>query len=261
MYPVLFNIGPVSVYSFGLLLSIGLIFGVYYAWKQGRASNLAEEKLLDTSILVILGGLVGSRILYVWSNWPSFVDDLLAVPQFWKGGLSFWGALIGGVITILILSRRLHWPAGSLFDLAAPSVAIGASFGYVGALLNGSAFGAETTWAWGIRLQGLPGLRNPSQLLEAGLQLVLLLVLLRLRPRAPFAGFLALTYLTLYSIGRFGLEFLRGDATLVLGRISQAQIFSLFVGTVSLLLLYLRLARLQGSWRVSIRRILARSNS
>lgn len=252
MLPVITTIGPLTIYSFGLLLGIGLLAGTYYVWKHGRAASLPEERLLDGVLVTVVGGLVGARILYVLSNLGLYTEDLVSAAAFWKGGLSWWGAILGGVLTILFLSRKFRWPAGQMFDLAAPAVALGAFFGYIGAFLNGSSYGGETDFIWGVREQGLSGLRHPSQLLEAGLQALILVILLRFRKRAPFAGFLALNYLILYSIGRFVLEFFRGDQTHLLGPFSQAHLISVIVGTICLLLLYLRLARLQGSWRVNI---------
>lgn len=260
MLPILFNLGPVTVYSFGLLLALGLLFGVYYVWSHGLDAALPEEKLLDRAIIVVIAGLLGARLLYVFSNLGLYSDDWISVLSFWNGGLSFWGAILGGAVAVRVIAGRFHWPAGSLFDLAAPALALGASFGYIGALLQGSAYGGETTFAWGVRLQGLAGLHHPSEILEALLQLGIFFFLLRLRKKAPFGGFLALIYLILYSFGRFVLEFLRGDQTHLLGPFSQAHLLSLVVGTTAVALLYLRLARLQGSWRVDIRRAIPRSN-
>lgn len=252
MFPVLVNIGPLTIYSFGLLLGLGLLAGTYYVWKNGRAASLPEERLLDVTFLTILGGLIGARTLYVLSNLSLYTEEYLSVLFFWQGGLSFWGGVLGGVITILLLSRKFRWPAGQLFDLAAPAFALGGIFGYIGAFLNGSAYGGETGFIWGVPQQGLIGARHPSQILEALLQLLIFVMLLRFRKRAPFTGFLALIYLVSYSLGRFILEFLRGDQTHLTGPFSQAHMISILVGTLALLLLYLRLARLRGSWRVNI---------
>lgn len=252
MFPVLANFGPLTIYSFGLLLGLGLLAGTYHVWKHGRAASLPEERLLDGTFLTVLGGLAGARALYVLSNLPLYAEDLLSVIYFWKGGLSFWGALLGGVLTIMLLSRKFRWPSGQMFDLAAPAVALGSFFGYIGAFLNASSYGGETAFIWGIPQQGLTGLRHPSQLLEAVLQLIIFITLVRARKNRPFAGYLAILYLSFYSLGRFILEFFRGDQTHLTGPLSQAHFISVFVGTICLLLLYLRLARLRGSWRVNI---------
>lgn len=252
MLPVLANFGPLTIYSFGLFLGIGLVIGTYSVWKHGRSASLPEERLLDVTFLTVLGGLIGARLLYVLSNPTLYAEEFVTALYFWQGGLSYWGAILGGVLTIFLVSRKFRWPAGQLFDLAAPAVAMGSIFGYIGAFLNGSAYGEETGFIWGISQQGLVGARHPSQILEALLQLGILVALLRFRTRAPFAGFLALTYLILYSLGRFMLEFFRGDQTHLTGPFSQAHMISILVGTVAALLLYLRLARLRGSWRVNI---------
>jgi phosphatidylglycerol---prolipoprotein diacylglyceryl transferase len=255
MFPTIATIGPVTIYSFGLLLGLGLIFATYYVWKHGRPTSLSEEQVLDTAFLTILGGLVGARLLFVLSNLSQFTEDPALAWQFWKGGLSFWGAILGGTMVIFILARRLRWPAGSLFDLAAPALALGSFFGYIGAFLAGSAYGAVTDAPWGVRLLGLDGLRQPTQLIDAIWQLLIFIILIRIRPRSPFYGFLAFLYLILYSLERFLVEFWRGDRTYVWGGISQGQAIAILVGGASILLLYLRLARLQGSWRINISRI------
>lgn len=256
MYPVLATLGTVTVYSFGLFLALGLLFGTYQVWKYGRLFSLPEEKLLDGTLIVVLSGLVGARLLYVASNPTAFAEDPWSAAAFWRGGLSFWGALIGGMVAIRIIASRFHWPAGNLFDLAAPAVALGSFFGYIGALLNGSAYGAQTDFVWGIKIPGLEGMRHPTQVIEALLQLALFVFLISIRRKVPFAGFLGFIYIIVYSMGRFVVEFLRGDQTDVLGPLSQAQLVSLLLGVAATLLLYLRIARLQGSWRVDIRRIL-----
>lgn len=258
MFPILAYIGPLTIYSFGLFLGLGLLFGTYYVWKNGRAASLPEERLLDVTFLTITGGLVGARLLYVLSNLNLYSEESIGVLYFWQGGLSFWGAILGGVLTILIASRKFRWSSGQLFDLAAPAVALGSIFGYIGAFLNASAYGGETDFIWGIPQQGLVGARHPSQILEALLQLFIFVILLRFKRKSPFAGFLSLIYLVIYSLGRFILEFLRGDQTHLIGPFSQAHMISILVGTLSLLLIYLRLARIQGSWRVNIWKELAR---
>lgn len=250
MIPTLLSIGPVSVYSYGLFLAIGLLVGVYYAWKRGVTSGITDERILDICFLAIIGGLIGSRIWYVASNWNFFVDDPVVALQFWNGGLSYFGALLGGLVTLLVLALRFKISYGQLADIVAPATAVGSIIGQLGAFLGGVAYGAQTSFFWGVPMQGLAGLRNPSQLLEAVLQLGILLFLLRIRKRVPFAGFLVLSYLLLYALGRFGLEFLRGDQTRGLGPFSQAHLASLLLGVVALMLIYLKLARLRGSWHI-----------
>lgn len=232
-------------------MALGLLVGTYYVWREGRRTGLTDEKVLDAALLVIAGGLIGARVLYVLSNLPFFLEEPGSAFAFWQGGLSFWGALVGGIMTIFISAKKIGWPLGAMLDVAAPALALGSFFGYIGALLGGSSYGGETSLPWGVRVEGLPGLHHPSQLLEALVQLGLFWLLLRLRSKGPFSGYLALVYLVLYSIARFGLEFLRGDQTHLVGPFSQAHLLSLLIGAGAAVLLYLRLARLQGSWRAN----------
>ena len=258
MFPILFSIGGINIYSFGLFTLIGIIFALYYVWKNGRGTALSEEKIIDAALVTILGGIIGARLLYVFSNFSNYSYDLAQILAIYKGGLSFWGAVLGGFVTLIFVSRRLRFPFLSLLDLATPALAIGATFGYIGAFLAGSSYGAATNFFWGVPQIGLSGKHNPSQLLEAAFQLVIFILIIRFKKRAPFSGFIVLCYLVIYSIGRFFLEFLRGDQTIVWGFLSQAQIFSLVIGLFSLGLLYLRVARSQGTWAVNPRNVLRR---
>jgi phosphatidylglycerol---prolipoprotein diacylglyceryl transferase len=258
MLPVLFSFGPVKLYSFGLMMVLAFLVSAYWVWKSTRGSSLGEERVLDAAVLTILGGLAGARILFVLSNPQIFMEDLWQALAVFKGGLSFWGAIIGGMVVLAIIARRYRYPVMQFLDLAAPATAIGASIGYIGAFLGGSSYGAVTGLSWGVEMVGLTGKRHPSQLLEALLQVVILVVLLRLRKTQPFSGFLALSYLGIYSFGRFVLELLRGDRTQMWGPFSQAQVICLVVFIISFGLIYLNVARLQGRWGVNFARVLRR---
>lgn len=256
MLPVLFSIGPVTVYSFGLFLAVGILLATYYIWKRARVANLSEEKILDLAFLTMLGALLGARFLYVASNWTFYSEDIGQIFTFWRGGLSLWGALGGGSLTLYLLTQRMGYPVGQIFDLAAPATALAACFGYIGSFLGGLAYGAETSLLWGVPQAGQIGRHHPSQILEALFQLGLFFLLLHMRRRVPFSGFLTLSYLLLYSVGRFFFELLRGDTTSAIGPLTQAQLLAVVTFTVTLVLLYLRLARIEGSWKVSPRKLL-----
>jgi len=258
MLPVILSVGPVRLYSFGLFLVIAFVVAGYWVWKSSRGSSLGEEKILDAVVLTVIGGLLGARMLFVLSNPQVFLEDPWQILAIFRGGLSFWGGIFGGIVALVIVARRYHYPVMQFLDLAAPATTIGAAIGYVGAFLGGSAYGTITSASWGVSMVGLAGRRYPSQILEALLQLSILVVLLRFRKTQPFSGFLALSYLSLYSVGRFVLEFWRGDRTQMWGPFSQAQIISLLVLVVSFGLIYLNMARLQGRWSVNFARILRR---
>lgn len=258
MLPVLISIGSFHLYSFGFFLVVAFLVSAYWVWKSTRGSSLNDEKVLDAVALAIVGGIIGARLLYVFSNPQVYLEDPWQILAVFRGGLSFWGAVIGGIVAIALVARRYNYPVMQFLDLAAAATAIGAAIGYVGAFLGGSAYGAVTHLAWGVTMVGLPGKRNPSQLLEAAFQIILLVIILRLRRRQPFSGFLALSYLCLYSIGRFLLEFLRGDQTHMWVGLSQAQVICLPVFLICFGLIYLNLARLQGRWSVNFAKLVRR---
>jgi phosphatidylglycerol:prolipoprotein diacylglycerol transferase len=255
MFPVIFSFGSIRLYSFGFFLALAFMVSGYWVWKSTRGSSLGEEKVLDAVVLTIVGGFLGARLLFVLSNPQFFLEDPWQILAVFKGGLSFWGGLLGGMVAVVIIARRYHYPAMQFLDLAAPATAVGAAIGYVGAFFGGSSYGAVTSLSWGITMVGLPGKRQPSQLLEALFEVVILVVLLRLRRAQPFSGFLALSYLSVYSGGRFVFEILRGDRTEMWGPLSQAQVVSMIVFAVSFGLIYLNIVRLQGRWVINLARI------
>src|SRR5437660_9893389 len=178
MLPVILSVGPVRLYSFGLFLVIAFVVAGYWVWKSSRGSSLGEEKILDAVVLTVIGGLLGARMLFVLSNPQVFLEDPWQILAIFRGGLSFWGGIFGGIVALVIVARRYHYPVMQFLDLAAPATTIGAAIGYVGAFLGGSAYGTITSASWGVAMVGLAGRRYPSQILEALLQLSILVVLI-----------------------------------------------------------------------------------
>jgi phosphatidylglycerol:prolipoprotein diacylglycerol transferase len=233
--PIAFQLGPLTIRWYGLLMATAMGLGLWLAYRDARRRGLDAERFLKTAELALLGGLVGARLYYVLLNldyYSRFPGKILAV---WEGGLAIHGGLIGGVLVGGWYAWTKRLPIFAFLDVAAPSLALGQAIGRWGNFFNEEAFGTPTDLPW--RLYISPAQRplqyaadetfHPTFLYESLWDLALFLVLaFWLRRRLePAPGALFLAYVGLYSLGRFFTEALRTDA-LMLGPIRMAQLVS-----------------------------------
>jgi phosphatidylglycerol:prolipoprotein diacylglycerol transferase len=198
--------------------------------------------MVDAVLVVLVCGVVGGRLAYVALHWPYYNPRLREVLYLWRGGLTFQGAFLGGVVGLMGYSIWHRWSFWGLADLLVPGLVLGQATGWVGCLLNGCAYGLPTRGAWAYELPDLYGItlfRFPTQAVMSGLSLLIfiLLILLLWRTSRPFPGLISLLYLLLYSLGGFVLEFTRGDETLYLGSLRWSQVMEVgeFLGALVLL--------------------------
>ena len=229
------HVGPLTLRWYGILMASAMALGLWLAHRDARRRVLDPEPLLKAAELALLGGLVGARLYYVAFNLDYYGQMPSKIFAVWEGGLAIHGGVIGGII----LGGGYAWwrrlPVLHYLDIAAPSLALGQAIGRWGNFFNEEAFGTPTDLPW--RLYIPPSHRppeyaqseffHPTFLYESlwdGLVFVLLVWVFRDRvARAP--GALFLTYLGLYSVGRFCTEALRTDA-LMAGPIRVAQLVS-----------------------------------
>jgi phosphatidylglycerol:prolipoprotein diacylglycerol transferase len=228
MYPILLRVGSITVYSYTVALAAGIALGTWTAYRCARRGR-AEESVLDAGFWALLGGLLGARVAYVAANWAYYVDHLDKAVDISEGGLGWHGALLGGGAALVLWAavRRRSSPRvpdlRTLLDVAAPGLALGGALGWLGALLTGSAYGADASGygpplAWmAARLPDIYGVDAVRFVTQPAMIAVCLLingVLWALRRRlARRTGLAFALYLGLYALAEFGLWFLRGDGT------------------------------------------------
>ncbi|TSC66307.1 MAG: Uncharacterized protein CEO21_217 [Microgenomates group bacterium Gr01-1014_80] len=200
MLPVLFSIGPITISSFGLFLSLGFIYGSFLVWRLARAWELSEEKALDLIILTFFGGLIGARLFFVALNFEFFANDLFKIFLATKyPGLSFWGGFLGGWLTLFIFARRLKFNFLQIADLAAVGFLGGLILADIGCFLGGCGVGKVSNAFFAVPIVGLVGKRFPVQIFEA---VITGLILLRIWPAAThFHNFGKVVSLSLISLG------------------------------------------------------------
>lgn len=223
MYPVLFTIpilGGLKLHAYGLLVALGFLAGLFWVGREARRLGEPANKLMDLSFYIILAAIVGSRLFYVFSEGQEFWNHPLDFFKIWEGGLVFYGGLIGAVLVSVWFLRKHRLNFWKVADIFMPGVALGHAIGRVGCFAAGCCYGkaAPEGLNWAVTFPenpdnlapaGIP--LYPTQLMEAGGELVIFLILVLFRKKKKFDGQVLLLYLILYSILRGLLEIFRGD--------------------------------------------------
>ncbi|MTI94120.1 MAG: prolipoprotein diacylglyceryl transferase [Firmicutes bacterium] len=237
MHPILFEIGNLTVYSYGLLLALGFILIVFLGRRWSPSIGVNPESFFDLTVIAILGGLLGAYINYIVAyEWTYYSANPMAVFRFWDGGLVFLGGLIGGVLAAVAFIIRKRLPLWEIADLAAILIPVGYGMGRIGCFLAGCCVGHTTETVFGVTFPGLLLPRHPTQLYSVALALILFLFALWFRKRRQFSGQAFLFYLAGYGVGRFLIELLR-DNPEILPNITIAQ-FTGILMIVAALILY-----------------------
>jgi phosphatidylglycerol:prolipoprotein diacylglycerol transferase len=233
---VLFRIGDFEVTSFGVLVAIGALVGLWIMRRELQRSRLPSGAL-DAAVAGIFGGLAGAKLLWVAEHLSEepFLDLLLS-----RGGMSWFGGFAGGVLTGLVVIRRKQLPILPVLAAATPALAIGHAIGRIGCFLVGDDYGRPTAQPWGIAFpEGLPPTTvpvHPTQLYEAAALIPVAWFLCRWRREGRSDQFVLGAYLLLAGGIRFAIEFVRINER-VLGPLSVAHIASLFALFIGIALL------------------------
>ncbi len=233
MYPTLIRLGEFEVTSFGVLVATAALVGLWIFSRELTRSGLPASGV-DAALVGVLGGLAGAKIIWAieFRHEAPFFSLLLS-----RGGLSWFGGLLGGVSAGLWSLHRRDIPIVPALAAAAPALAVGHAIGRIGCLLVGDDYGRPTDLPWGIAFpQGLPPVIvpvHPTQLYEAaGLAVLAWLLFTWRRARVADAAVFG-RYLVLAGALRFGIEFLRVNAH-VAGPLTLAQLFSSAIMIVGL---------------------------
>jgi phosphatidylglycerol:prolipoprotein diacylglycerol transferase len=219
VHPIAFHIGSFAVHSYGVMIALAFVFGLWTAMLRARRVNISSEIIGDVTLWVMFGVILGARITYVATYWnDEFAGQPLSeIFAIWHGGLVFYGGLIGAIIAGAIYLRWKKLPLWKIADVLAPSVALGSVFGRTGCLLNGCCYGRACGLPWAISFPpgnplGSPTTPvHPTEIYEALLNFALYLFLAWLFRRKKFDGQIFATYLIGYAITRSFVECFRGD--------------------------------------------------
>ena len=241
----LFSIGPITVYGYGLMIAIGILAAYLVGEYRAKKQNLDQDRVFSIVIWALLGGFLGAKLLYIVTR----LDDVIANPAILKDlsdGFVVYGGILGGIAAGLIYCHVKKLSFFRYFDLLIPSVALAQGFGRIGCFLAGCCYGRETSCPIGIVFHESKFAPNgvkliPTQLISSGLDFLLFFTLIWMDKRKTGDGQTAGMYLILYSVGRFILEFFRGDLIRgSVGGLSTSQFISIFTCIAGIILIVVR---------------------
>src|SRR5881628_805664 len=248
MYPRLLELGPITLYTYGVLLAAAYLAGLKLAMVRAKARGLDANRVLDLGIYIIISALIGAKLLLLITDFKTFTSNPRELLTLARSGGVFYGGLILAVLVALWYIRRAGLPLWTTCDVFAPGIALGHVIGRFGCLFAGCCYGKPTTKPWGITFTnpfaaanvgtplGVP--LHPTQLYEAGAEfLILVLLLATERKGRPFAGRTFWLYMLLYAISRFIIEFYRGDDRGTVGIFSTSQFISIVLAPLAIVML------------------------
>lgn len=229
----LFTIGPFTIYGYGLMIAIGIMAAYLVGEYRAKKKGLNPDYIFYYVIWCVIGGFLGSKLLYFITDIKNIIKDpsvLLSLSDGWV----VYGGIIGGIVSAIIYSKLKKINFLAYFDLLIPSVALAQGFGRIGCQFAGCCYGHETHSPIGVVFHESLYAPNgvslvPTQLISSGLNFIHFLVLIWFAKRKKADGQVGALYLILYSIGRFILEYFRGDLLRgSVGTLSTSQFISIF---------------------------------
>ena len=269
MHPVLFDFGQFTIYWYGVLLAAAYLLGLQFALWRARRRGLDSQQVMDLGILVIVSALLGAKLLLLVVDFRQFTSSPGALFGLLRSGGVFYGGLIAAVAAALLYLRWKRMPLWTTTDVFAPGIALGHVVGRLGCLMAGCCFGRPTSVPWAITFTDPVAFTNvgtrlgvplhPTQLYEAGAELVILIVLLVWERRGHgFPGRTFWTYMLLYGVSRFAIEFYRGDSRgMVFDTLSTSQFVSVLLVPLAVVMLFLLSRRTNPTRHAAAQRVAA----
>jgi phosphatidylglycerol:prolipoprotein diacylglycerol transferase len=249
MYPRLLELGPITVYTYGVLLAAAYLLGLKLAMTRAKTRGLDANRVLDLGIYIIISALVGAKLLLLVTDFRTFTSNPRELLTLARSGGVFYGGLILAVVVALWYIRKIGLPLWTTCDVFAPGIALGHVVGRFGCLFAGCCYGKVTHVPWAITFHDRFANENvgtpldvplhPTQLYEAGAEFLILLLLLGIERRnRGFPGRTFWLYMLLYGVSRFIIEFYRGDERGTVFMFSTSQFISVLLVPLAIVMLY-----------------------
>ncbi|RNG29163.1 prolipoprotein diacylglyceryl transferase [Staphylococcus aureus] len=247
--PVAFNLGPLSVRWYGIIIAVGILLGYFVAQRALVKAGLHKDTLVDIIFYSALFGFIAARIYFVIFQWPYYAENPSEIIKIWHGGIAIHGGLIGGFIAGVIVCKVKNLNPFQIGDIVAPSIILAQGIGRWGNFMNYEAHGGSVSRAFLEQLH-LPNFiienmyingqyYHPTFLYESIWDVAGFIILVNIRKHLKL-GETFFLYLTWYSIGRFFIEGLRTDSLMLTSNIRVAQLVSILLILISISLIVYR---------------------
>ncbi len=252
MYPVIFSFGGLHVYSYGLMIAIGILVAYWLAEKKVRKIGMDPKRLEWLVFSILAGGFAGSKILYWITRLPDIPNDPTILTNLGDGWVVY-GGIIGGLIAGWFYCKNHGLNFWKMFDLIIPEVALAQGFGRIGCFLAGCCYGVEThSWFSVVFPENSLAPAGvslfPSQLVMSAFDFALFFFLEWFSKKKKFNGEVGAVYLIAYSFGRFCIEFFRGDMVRgVVNGLSTSQYIAIACTLAGLIILFAARNRIKKS--------------
>jgi phosphatidylglycerol:prolipoprotein diacylglycerol transferase len=235
-------VGPLAMPTYGILLVLGMLAGLWIVTRQARKAGLVPETITDMAVYAIIAGLIGAKVLLLIVEWPFYSRNPRELLSLFQSGGVFYGGLVGAIPVAFWYARRHQLDGWKTADVLAPGVAVGQAIGRMGCFMAGCCYGKPTSVPWAVTFTDVFANRNvgtpldtplhPTQIYESLACFLILGILLWMAPRKRFHGQVVLAYVVLYAVARFVVEMFRGDAIrgfVFGGRLSTSQFIALLM--------------------------------
>ena len=262
--PILISIGPIDVHWYGLFIVTGILLAMSIAFKLAEYYKIPKSAIIDSSFWLIIGGIAGARLYHVLLELPYYLAHPLNIFKIWHGGLAIHGAIIAGIIITWFWAKKNKLNFWLLTSVYVTGLTLAQAIGRWGNYFNQELFGLPTDLPWGIPI--LPGNRimeyynyqffHPTFLYESMGSLIIFLTLLSVHVwiikkhktrNNIYYSLSVVCYLSLYSLLRFILEFIRIDSTPVLFGFRFPQLICLVFIIFSVMFINIKLKKTSGS--------------
>ncbi len=246
MNPIAISIGHLEIRWYAILILSGFLIGMYLIRKESNRIGMDTNKIMDLCFYLVLVSIIGARIYYVIFEFNKYKNNLLDIFKIWEGGLAIHGGIIAGIIFSYFYCKRNKLNLLKITDIIAPALVLGQAIGRWGNFFNGEAFGPATSITFlkqihipqfiidGMYLYSnndyIYAYRQPTFLYESLWCLLGFIILIIIRRNKKIKiGMITGTYFILYGIERFFVESLRDDSLMLLNLIKVAQIISIIM--------------------------------
>jgi phosphatidylglycerol:prolipoprotein diacylglycerol transferase len=259
MYPKLLDLGPVTIHTYGLLLALAFIAGIWIASRNGRKEGIHPDSVWNMGLIIIFSALVGAKILLLISDYGYYSEnprEILSLSTLRSTGVYYGGLLLALAAACWYLFKK-GLPVWTMADISAPGIALGQAIGRIGCLSAGCCYGKPASIPWAVTFTNSYANENvgvplyiplhPTQLYESIGAFGLFLYLMWRLSKRRVHGVIILEYLILYAVLRFAIEFFRGDdrGFVLYGLLSTSQFIAILtvLGSAAFYVLLLRRSR------------------